>query len=252
NMHKLIRFDWAIKKILRDKSNFDILEGLLTALIQEDITVINLLESEGNQDEDSDKFNRVDILVENQKKELIIIEVQVRSEYDYFHRIAYGVSKLITDYMQKGQPYGELKKVISISIAYFNLGLGKDYLYYGSTRFVGVNQSDELKLTQNQEDIFGTEYVHKIFPEYYLIRVGKFNNEVKKAIDEWIYMFKNSEIKQEFTSKNIQLASEKLRLLKLNEQEKKEYDRYMDNRSYEASMMWSSKEEGRKEGRKEP
>ena len=152
---------------------------------------------------------------------------------------------------QKGQPYGELKKVISISIAYFNLGLGKDYLYYGSTRFVGVNQSDELKLSQSQEDIFGTEYVHKIFPEYYLIRVGKFNNEVKKAIDEWIYMFKNSEIKQEFTSKNIQLASEKLRLLKLNEQEKKEYDRYMDNRSYEASMMWSSKEEGKKEGRKE-
>ena len=101
------------------------------------------------------------------------------------------------------------------------------------------------------ENIFGTEYVHKIFPECYLIRVGKFNNELKKAIDEWIYMLKNSEVKQEFTAKNIQLASEKLRVLKLNEQEKKAYDRYMENRSYEASMMWSSKEEGKKEGRKE-
>ena len=131
------------------------------------------------------------------------------------------------------------------------LGSGNDYLYYGSTRFVGVNQDDELKLTQNQEDIFGTECVHKIFPEYYLIRVGKFNNEVKQAIDEWIYMFKHSEIKPEFTSKNIHLTSEKLRVLKLNKQEKKAYDRYMENRSYEASMMWSSEEKGRKEGREE-
>ena len=164
----------------------------MTALIQEDITVINLLESESNQDDDSDKFNRVDILLENQKKELIIIEVQARSEYDYFHRIVYGVSKLITDYIQKGQPYGELKKVISISIAYFNLGLGKDYLYYGSTRFIGVNQSDELKLTQNQEDKFGTEYVHKIFSEYYLIRVGEEERKTFRTYDRKIdVMVKN-------------------------------------------------------------
>ena len=34
---KLVRFDWAIRYILRDKSNFDILEGFLTALLNEDI-----------------------------------------------------------------------------------------------------------------------------------------------------------------------------------------------------------------------
>ena len=250
-MYKLIRFDWAIKKILRDKANFDILEGMLTALLQEDITVLNLLESESNQEDDTDKFNRVDVLVENQKKELIIIEVQIRSEYDFFHRIAYGTSKLISDYLQKGQPYGELKKIISISIAYFNLGVGVDYLYYGSNKFIGMNKNDELKLTQRQETLFGIEGVHKIFPEYYLIRVGKFDDNIKKAIDEWIYMLKHSEVKSDFVSKNIQLASEKLRVMKLSEKEKKAYDRYMDNRSYEASMMWSSKIEGLDEGRKE-
>ena len=247
-MDNLIRFDWAIKKVLRDKANFDILEGLLTALLQEDIKVVNLLESETNQEDDADKFNRVDILVENQKKELIIIEVQVKSEYDFFHRISYGVSKLITEYLQKGKPYGELKKVISISIAYFNLGIGEDYLYHGTTRFIGMNKNDELTLGKNQKKLFETEHVHKIFPEFYLIRVGKFTDEIKESIDEWIYMLKHSNVKPEFQSKHIQKASEKLHVLKLNEKERKAYNRFMDNRSYEASMIWSSKEEGWEKG----
>ena len=32
NDSKLIRFDWAIKTVLRDKANFDVLEGFLSAL----------------------------------------------------------------------------------------------------------------------------------------------------------------------------------------------------------------------------
>ncbi len=31
-MEKLIRFDWAIKKLLRDKANFSVLEGFLSAV----------------------------------------------------------------------------------------------------------------------------------------------------------------------------------------------------------------------------
>lgn len=83
-MERLIRFDWAIKKLLRDKANFDILEGFLSAILHEDITVMNILESESHQEDGSDKFNRVDLLVESAVHELILIEVQVKSEYDFF------------------------------------------------------------------------------------------------------------------------------------------------------------------------
>jgi predicted transposase/invertase (TIGR01784 family) len=140
-MEKLIRFDWAIKKLLRDKANFSVL--------REDVTVVNLLESESNHEDSLDKFNRVDLLVENSKKELLLIEVQVKSEYDFFHRIAYGVAKLMTEYLEKGQAYREIKKIVSVSITYFSLGLGTDYLYYGSTNFVGVHTNDILALTEN-------------------------------------------------------------------------------------------------------
>ncbi|MEM6829022.1 MAG: hypothetical protein AAF551_00810 [Bacteroidota bacterium] len=36
---KLIRFDWAIKRILRDKENFDILEGFLSELLGQTIQI---------------------------------------------------------------------------------------------------------------------------------------------------------------------------------------------------------------------
>ena len=42
---KLISFDWAIKRILRSKANFEILEGFLSELLKEDITILEVLES---------------------------------------------------------------------------------------------------------------------------------------------------------------------------------------------------------------
>ena len=64
-MGTYIRFDWAMKRLLRDKANFKVLEGLLTTLLNEKITIKNLLESESNQEEEYDKYNRVDLLAEN-------------------------------------------------------------------------------------------------------------------------------------------------------------------------------------------
>ncbi len=244
-MGKLIRFDWAIKKLLRNKANFDILEGFLSAILHERVTVIRLLESESNQEDEKDKFNRVDLLVENEKQELILIEVQVEPEYDFFHRMAYGASTLVSEYLDKGQAYKHIKKVISTNVTYFNLGIGEDYVYYGSTNFVGIHTQDVLTLSDKQAQLFGTRDVKKIFPEYYLIRVGKFPDEVHEALDEWIYMLKHSEVKPEFSAEHIQDASERLRVMNLGEQERKAYEEYMQSVSYHESMLWSSHEEGR-------
>lgn len=84
---KYIRFDWAIKRLLRQKANFDVLEGFLTVFIGERITIVELLESEGNQLSAEDKFNRVDIKALNSKGEIIIIEIQNTRELYYLERI---------------------------------------------------------------------------------------------------------------------------------------------------------------------
>ena len=134
---KLIRFDWAVKKLLRNKANFVVLEGFLSELLFDNIKIEKILESEGNQETDDDKYNRVDILTQNSKNELVIIEIQNTYEIDYFHRMAYGTSKALSEHLSLGQAYSEIKKVISINVVYFDLGQGKDYVYKGKTNFEG-------------------------------------------------------------------------------------------------------------------
>ena len=44
NDNRIIRFDWAVKRMLRDKANFDVLEGLMKVLIGEDLRISEILE----------------------------------------------------------------------------------------------------------------------------------------------------------------------------------------------------------------
>lgn len=63
-----IRFDWAIKKLLRDKANYVVLEGFISELLKEDIKIDSILESESNRLTEENKLNRVDILALEYKR----------------------------------------------------------------------------------------------------------------------------------------------------------------------------------------
>ncbi|MGB3695071.1 MAG: Rpn family recombination-promoting nuclease/putative transposase [Spirulinaceae cyanobacterium] len=232
-----IRFDWAIKKVLRNKANYVVLEGFLSELLHQELTIKTLLESEGNPETEEDKINRVDILAETPEGELILIEVQNNAQIDYFHRMLYGVSRLVVEYLKQGEKYGEIKKVYSVNIVYFNLGVGDDYIYHHRGNFIGVNLGDILQPLKTQEVKFHIEAVADIFPEYYLLKVNNFNDEANNPLDEWIYFLKNSNIKEEFAAKGMVEAKEALRVNNLSEQEIIAYSHYMQNKSYEASML---------------
>jgi predicted transposase/invertase (TIGR01784 family) len=226
---KLIRFDWAMKKMLRHKANFDILEGFLSELLGEEVKIKQVLDSESNKETEDDKFNRVDILVENEKGELVIIEVQNTQEHDYFHRMLFGASKAITEHIKEGSAYANVKKVISITIAYFDLGQGKDYVYHGTNVFKGIHKGDILGLSDKQIEAYNKTKVHEIYPEYWVIKTGKFSGRVKDKLDEWIYFLKNAEIKPTFSARGLKEASEKLDEMKLPEKERAAYNAYKNH-----------------------
>jgi len=249
-MKKHIRFAWAIKRLIRDKANFGILEGFLSELTGEDIRIEAVLESGGNQQSEGEKFNRVDLLVENSKKELIIIEIQNSHELDYFLRILFGISKAITEYIKEGEPYSKIKKVISVNIIYFNLGQGEDYIYRGTTNFRGIHKNDVLQLSPSQKKLFGKATIADLYPEIYLIKVNQFNDLAKDTLDEWIYFFKNSEIKDSFKARGLKEANEKLRVANLPDEERKSYDRYLNNLHYQASIAETLKFEAEEKVRK--
>ena len=261
---RFVRFDWAMKKLLRNKANFEILEGFLSELIKQNIRIEKILESEGNKEMLDDKHNRVDLLAETKQGELLLIELQVDSQFDYFHRMVYGTSKLITDYIYSGSGCEMVRRAISINIVYFGLGHGMDYVYKGLTEFRGIHHDDILELTTRQKKRFeNIENVSEIFPEYYILKVNEFDSLAKDTLDEWIYFLKHSEIKEEFSAKGLKKASEELDILKLSKTERVAYESYIeDKRVAESSIKTSwfegksvgveeGREEGRKEGRKE-
>jgi len=248
----LIRFDWVIKRLLRKKADFTVLEGFLTELLKQEVVIDSILESESNQKIDSDKFNRVDILVKNSKGELAIIEIQNENEYDYFHRMAYGTSKVITEYISVGEPYKNIKKVYSINIVYFDLGQGDDYVYHGKTDFWGIHNSDKLKLSAKQTELLGGKSdPYEIYPEYYVLKVNNFDDVAKDTLDEWIYYLKNNDIKDEFKAKGIEEAKEHWRVDNLPEEERKKYLKHIENLHYGASMAWSMKVDAEDEVKKQ-
>lgn len=224
--YPLVRFDWAMKKLLRQKANFDILEGFLSELLKEKVRITRVLESESNKEAETDKYNRVDIFVENEKGELLIIEIQNTQEYDYFHRILYGVSKTITEHISQGDSYAKVKKVISITIAYFPLGDGKDYLYHGTTNFIGVHKKDRLELSPKQRQLYGVSTPADLFPEYWLLKIGNFKDKLKETFDQWMYFLKNAEVLESFTAQGLPEAKEKLDEMRLPEAERQAYQFY--------------------------
>ncbi len=246
--NQVIRFDWAMKRLLRNKANFSVLEGFLTTLLGEKIVIQKLLESESNQEDEFDKYNRVDILAENSKGELFLIEIQNNSEYAYFQRMLFGTSKLVTEYIERGDNYAKVRKVYSINIVYFSLGHGKDYVYHGKTEFRGIHTNDLLELTPFQRQTFKADTVSQLYPEYYILKVNGFNQVAKSPLEEWIYYLNTGDIPSNATAPGLDEARKKLKLAMMTHDELKAYYRHLDNIVILRNNIITEREEGRFEG----
>jgi predicted transposase/invertase (TIGR01784 family) len=247
-IRQYVSFDWAIKRILRSKANFGVLEGLLSELLKENITILEVLESESNKDFKKHKQNIVDLKVKNSKDEIVIIEVQYDRDYSYLTLLS--TSRVVTEHLHEGDDYLRVHKVISVNLIYFDLGEGEDYVYHGSTSFRGIHKNDVLQLRPNERKKLDKDSVKQVFPEYYLIKINRFDDLAKDTLDEWIYFLKNEEIKPEFTAQGLQEAGRVLAYTKLNKEEQIEYNNYLDNRRRRESELRTQFTDGFEEGLK--
>ena len=246
-----ISFDWALKRLLRDKANFDVLEGFISTLLNTEVKIHRLLESEGNQNRDDSKYNRVDLLAENSQGELLLIEVQGEPEFAYFQRILFGASKLVTEYIDGGKNYENVKKVYSINIVYFDLAQGTDNIYHGKTEFRGIHDNDLLTLSPFQKQKFSVDDVYQLYPEYYILKVNDFNRWSKVPLEQWMYFLSTSDIPDDADAPGLKAAREKLQMMRMNRDEQIAYDRYMMDRAILKNTMITARGEGKLEGRAE-
>ncbi len=248
---KYIRFDWAMKRLLRQKANFGILEGFLTTLLGMKIKIKNMLESESNQEDESDKYNRVDMLAENEKGELFLIEVQNNTEYAYFQRMLFGTSKLVTEYIKKGEGYENVRKIYSVNIVYFSLGKGTDIVYHGKTEFRGIHNGDLLELSPFQRQKFNVEAVSDLYPEYYILKVNDFDRVAKNSLEEWVYYLNTGNVPQGAKAPGMEEVKEQLTINRMNKSERSAYYKHLDNIVILRDNIYTEREEGRLEGRAE-
>ena len=193
----------------------------------------------------------MDLLAENSKGELILIEVQNNNEYAYFQRMLFGTSKLVTEYINRGEGYDKVRKVYSVNIVYFSLGSGKDVVYHGKTEFRGIHQGDVLELTPFQKQTFKVDTVSQLYPEYYILKVNGFNQVAKSPLEEWIYYLNTGEIPSSATAPGLEEARERLKLDSMTKDELTAYYRHLDNIVILRDNIYTEREEGRAEGLEE-
>ena len=244
-----IRFDWAMKRLLRNKANWGALEGFLTTLLKENITILNTLETERNMDDDICERFRVNLLVENSEGEHILVEIQNNNEYTYYQRILFGLSQKLTEYINRGEGYDKVRKVYSVNIVYFSLGNGKDIVYHGKTKFRGIHEGDILELTPFQKQTFSVDTVSQLYPEYYILKVNDFNQVAKSPLEEWIHYLNTGDIPDSATAPGLEEVREHLKIDRMTKDELKAYYRHLDNIVILRDNIYTERAEGRAEGR---
>ena len=243
-----ISFDWALKHLLREKANHDVLEGFISTVLGTSIKIQRLLESEGNKSREDAKYNRVDLLAEDTKGDLLLIEVQGEPEFAYFQRMLFGASKLVTEYIESGENYEHVKRVYSINIVYFDLGQGEDCVYEGKTEFRGITKGDVLQLSPFQKQTFKAEAVSDLYPRYIILKVNDFNRWSRDSLDQWLYFLSTTDIPDDADAPGLREAREKLDRMRMGRDEGILYDRYLMDRAILRNQMVTARGEGELEG----
>ena len=157
----------------------------------------------------------------------------------------------ITEHIKLGNTYQEVKKVYSISILYFDLGRGSDYLYIGQNNFIGVHTKDQLVISSKEEGAIIQKYPSEVFPTYYLVRVNNFNEVAKSPLEEWMRYLKEGIINEKTTAPGLREAREKLQYYSMSDAERYAYDEHVNAVMIQNDVLGNARAEGLAEGRAE-
>ncbi|GHV14059.1 hypothetical protein AGMMS49938_09550 [Fibrobacterales bacterium] len=247
-----VSFDHAIKAQLRNKANYDVVSGFLSELFGRDVKIQEMIESENNKKRKEDKTNRVDIIAKETDGSKVIIELQFNHEIDFFQRMLFETSTAVVENLNEGDEYGKIDKIYSVNIMYFKLGVGRDYIYHGTTTFKGLHSKDVLKLTEKQQiEYMGKKFPSDVYPEYYILNLSAFNDKIRDNLDEWVEYLKTDKMPEKPKAKGLAKAKKVLDYYKMTLVEQKEYDKEIDRRRSLRSMFKTARIEGLSDGREE-
>jgi predicted transposase/invertase (TIGR01784 family) len=249
---KLISFDFAIKYLLKDKGNYDIIEGFISALLKEQgyqpVKILALLDTESNKEQYSQKKSLADLIVEDEQHHKYIIEIERQEVRNFVHKSCFNTSRSIVDQISSGNDYLGIKKIFHISLLYFKVG--EAAIYHGKTivRELETQEKLSIHIKDDHENIFDAT---EIFPEYIFISIPQFNDKIEREIDEWLYVMKNEDVSPEFKSPYMKKVAEKLSVLKMSAEVQNDYYNYMKELATYKDAIDTAEEKGIQLGKQE-
>ena len=226
----LVSFDYAIKYLLRDKGDYSIVEGFISALLKtkgyKDVKIIALLESESNKEDSKDKRSLADLIVEDEDKHKYIIEIERNVKDSFIHKSLFNTSRLIVDNLAQREDYTQILKVFHISLLYFPIGNGNGAIYHGKTIIHEIETNDKLSVHIKNKETNEVFDATDILPEYFYISLPQFNDRLEKEIDDWLHVMKYDEVPKNYHSPYMAQIADKLSILKMTKDERNNYSYY--------------------------
>lgn len=248
-MENYIRFDWAMKRLLRQRDNYAVLEGLLTILLNMQVRILLIIDSTPYKDDDIPERFRMNLLIANEKDECALVEIQNNNEYAYYQRVIFGLSSQLTDFVNRYKDgYGPIGKVYSVNIVYFPLVHGKDFVYHGKTVLHGIHTDELLDLSPFQQQVFEADETHCLYPEYYILKVCDFNKIPQSPLEEWMYYLNTGNVPDKVTAPGLDMVKKQLRLEQLKQEDVKAYHRHLNDLAILRDNLYAEHTEGYIEG----
>jgi len=250
----LISFDFAIKYLLKNKGDYDIIEGFISALFASQgyppIKINALLDTESNKETLELKKSIADLVVEDAEGNKYIVEIERSYTPHFMHKACFNSSRLVVDGIYGNQDYTTIKKIFHISLLYFSTKEMLKPIYHGKTivHEVDTKHPIDVRIANEGLVIFNTP---NVFPEYFFISVPMFDDIINSEIDEWLYVMKNSEVKEDFKSPYMAKVAERLAVIKMSAEERNEYIYYQKQSVHSQDILSAAEAKGEAKGKAE-
>jgi predicted transposase/invertase (TIGR01784 family) len=247
----LISFDYAIKYLLKDKGDHEIVEGFISALLATEgykpVKINALLETESNKETSHLKKSIADLVVQDEDDNKYIVEIERSYTPNFMHKACFNTSRLVVDSISGNQDYTTIKKVFHISLLYFSTQEMRKPIYHGKTIIHEIDTAHPVTMRIANQGLVMFEH-RNIFPEYFFISIPLFDEKIYQEIDEWLYMMKHSEVRSDFKSPYMEKVKERLAVLKMSDEERAEYYNYLKEAVHSQDVLTAAEQKGEKRG----
>ena len=242
--------DYIFKRVFAYKGNESVLKDFLEAILKKEIQKVTIKNPEIIPYEKGEKRGLLDIKAEINDGTMLDVEMQMKNERNTEERATEYMGKMISEQLQVGEDYQNLKKSIVIFITNYNFLKRNSYHSVGRMKFDKIIEDEYVNMGYDKEDEVASKYI-----EVHYIELPKFKKkELSKftKLDQWMCIFtqnKEGIMLAEKENKEIEKAINTLDFLSKDPKERERHNSIVMAEYNRLVSEHNFFEDGKKEGK---